>query len=818
MTKTFRAACVGLLTVLVTLPVAAQSRRATETVSPLFVPLTSPGDALAVDLNPAALGDLRAPSLVYVGVPNNDSGTAAVTGNSFSVATPLFLGLSAGGSVSFRQDALLGHDTSGRLALAWSPSSAFSLGISGRFWGASQGPMNHLATLDLAMSLRLTQVWAVSLIGRDLNSPSLADATSSYVPASGWALVAVRPFGTTALTVEAGAGYDALARVGFRASVQARVPYVGSVFAGVEMDDLSGQRNALVSAGLILQWEHYAAGGGALFNNGHLPTQPFVYASIEGANHDTALPGLKYVLDLEVESSSPRAMLSLLTTLDRASRDPRIAGVLLRPRGSGLGVARAQELRFAISTLRANGKPVVCHFDAATGAEAYACSAATATYVDPAGGIRLMGPSTEILSLGGALDHLGVHADFIRIGEFKSAPEEIANRTPSEPGLRSHEAFIDEVFGQLTSDFAHDLGVTNDAAHTLVDRGPYLAREAVAAHIAAGTADENDLGETLRDAFHGAFSRAKSIASYDADVWGVVPHVGVVLVDGDIVDGDSIDIPILGLHMSGGGTISRAIDSLARDSSVRAIVLRIDSPGGSALASDQIYRAIERAKRHKPVIASMGSVAASGGYYIAAACDEIWANPSTLTGSIGVFFGKVDVAELATHLGINVTFISRGAHAGAESMWRPFTPDERGMLAEKVRSWYRDFLSRVAAGRHMTLEEVDAVARGRVWSGAAAKDHKLVDRLGAFGEALARARVLGDLPDNAPMNVVPPRRNPILDFIFGSSSAHTSEDLSGVFAALPAPLRHALSLAVSFAHVREGVPFARLPYDMTDNE
>jgi protease-4 len=167
------------------------------------------------------------------------------------------------------------------------------------------------------------------------------------------------------------------------------------------------------------------------------------------------------------------------------------------------------------------------------------------------------------------------------------------------------------------------------------------------------------------------------------------PRIGVVVVDGDMVDGDNVDIPLVDIHLSGGRTVSQAIQGFTEDPTVRAIVVRVDSPGGSAMAADQIWRAIRRARQVKPVIASLGSVAASGGYYVASATDEIWADPSTVTGSIGVFFGKVDIAPLAERIGIGIEVLSRGKHADMESIWRPFTDDERAVLKQKVHSGIR---------------------------------------------------------------------------------------------------------------------------------
>jgi len=270
--------------------------------------------------------------------------------------------------------------------------------------------------------------------------------------------------------------------------------------------------------------------------------------------------------------------------------------------------------------------------------------------------------------------------------------------------------------------------------------------------------------------------------------FGPTPQIGVVVIDGTIVDGDNVDIPFFDVHMSGGHTVADAIDRLADDARIRAIVLRIDSPGGAVLASDQIWRAARRARAKKPVIASMGEVAASGGYYVAAGASEIWASPSTITGSIGIFYGKVDVAQLAARIGVGIETASRGAHAGADSLFRPFSDDERAGLAEMLRVWYRQFLERVAEGRNLSLERVDELARGRVYSGDEAQALGLVDSLGGFQAALARARQLAKLDITAELVVVPAVPSNLLEYVTGSTSTAGAQ-AGALGEAIPAPLR-----------------------------
>jgi protease-4 len=260
---------------------------------------------------------------------------------------------------------------------------------------------------------------------------------------------------------------------------------------------------------------------------------------------------------------------------------------------------------------------------------------------------------------------------------------------------------------------------------------------------------------------------------------------------------------------------------MAADPNIRAIVLRVDSPGGAALASDKIWRAVRRARERKPVVASMGAVAASGGYYVACAADEIWADPSTLTGSIGIFYGKVDVVGLAGMLGIGIESFARGKRAGAESIFRPFTEEERAALADAMRTYYRLFLTRVAEGRGMKVEAVDALGRGRVYSGDAAQRVGLVDRLGGFASALMRARELAGLGQDAPVDVRPPRRDRLLDFLLGGVAASTQTDAASAtglegdsLPALPKGARALLRVVTTLEQIGSGAPLALLPYQI----
>ncbi|MBC7171918.1 MAG: signal peptide peptidase SppA [Polyangiaceae bacterium] len=389
------------------------------------------------------------------------------------------------------------------------------------------------------------------------------------------------------------------------------------------------------------------------------------------------------------------------------------------------------------------------------------------------------------------------------------------------PNRRQRNAYLDDIYARLLQDLGRSLSITAEQAERLIDEGPYTASQAVETPLVAATADEADLDDALAEIVDGRVRRRQNLRNSGPRSWGTGRRVGVVVVDGAIVDGENVDIPFVGIHQSGGKSVVEAIDRLARDRSVKAIVVRIDTGGGSSLASDQIWRAIRRARAKKPVIASLGEVAASGGYYIASACDEIFADPSTMTGSIGIFFGKVDFAILADRIGVHPEQLGRGAHAGAASLFRPFTDEEREMLQRQIQVVYEMFLSRVAEGRGMTTEAVDAVGRGRIWSADSAIERGLVDRRGGFIAALSRARERGRVPSHEEIEYLPARPESLLEYVFDtagdSSRSRADSDTPARALALP-PLAHAaLDRAIALSHIQSGTGLAMMPMVVTSH-
>jgi protease-4 len=703
----------------------------------------------------------------------------------------------------------------GNVALAWAPSEAFGVGASLRWYGAPEPFVAGATTVDLAATWRPDERLAIAFVARDVNGR--LDLGSSNVPPSFVLAVGFRPLGTRELFFDAAAMVDVDGRIGARLVGAAEVPFVGRLFGSVEVERFEDETDLLFLGGISVDWGGVGVGGGVVGGDGFGDSPGwFVTGHIEAFGR-TGLPMPRYVLDVDVSGVGARGIVSIVRRLDRALHDPRVAGVLLRMRDSGFGSAYAQELRMMVSALERAGKHVVCHLESASGAELYACAGATRTLVDPAGGAWLVGPSSTTILVGDLARELGINVESVRIGQYKSAPEQYENRRSTEAARAAHETLYDDVYARNVRDLARDWDRSETAVRRIIDEGPYVASELASQGLVDGRADENDLEDELRTAFGGGFQRREDEPDVATPRWGSRRHIGVVVIDGDVVTGENVDIPILGIRMSGSQTVVATIQRLARDSSVAAIILRIDSPGGSVVAADQIYRAVMRARRHKPVIASMGAIATSAAYQIASAADEIWADPATITGSIGVFYVKVDFADLAERIGVGLEHIARGRRAGLDSLFRPFTADERALAADKVRIWYRMFLERVHQSRGIDVEDLDAIARGRIWSGDAASRNGLVDHLGGFGSALVRARELGRLPDDAPIEVVPERPTTLLDYILGVGTlgtARAEDDEARGDGEMPVlltrELREAAQLAAMLGHSPEGMPVARL--------
>jgi protease-4 len=823
-----RLAALALLAVLwVASGARAQLHRATDPVATPASSVIGQDDALVIDVNPAELALLPSWSLAYLHAEVDTGATWLGRGDAVFLGTPLLWGFALGGSLQsvrpdFRQEAAFraADRALGSFALAYAPNPRVGIGIATRTIASGDPVFDGLTAFDAGLVVRPSTWLGLSLVGRDLFTSRFGRGTPGLGLASSALLsTTLRPFGTPDLGFEFALAMDAgdAEHLGGRGGLTIEVPYLGAASGMVELEDLGDANRALrIVAELALRWGGTTVAGGATGGDGFDDDLGwYVMARAEGRER-SGVPTRGRILELELSDASARTAVALAVWLERARIESRIAGVLLKLRTGEMPLAIAQELRLLIRSLREAGKPVVCHLEDASGSEYYACAGADRVLIDPAGNIRLLGTAATVVLFGETLRKVGVRADFVRIGAYKSAPEQLTQKEMSEAAREAATALLDDAHRRMLFDLARDLDVSEERVAALMDTGPQLAEDAVKEKMVDAAADGFDLRDDDMPEFEGR-PRVGQLPTDMAGRWGGGPYVGVVVIDDEIVDGESVEVPFLDIHMSGAKTVIAAIDAMAREPRVRAIVVRVDSPGGSALASDQIWRALRRARARKPVIASLGSVAASGGYYVASAADEIWADPTTLTGSIGIFYGKIDVVGLAEKLGIGIEHFRRGKHAGADSLWRPFTAEERSGLAVLIRRYYRQFLERVAEGRGMTVEEVDRTGRGRVHSGDAALALKLVDHLGGLASALARARVLGELPADADVAVQPGRKNRLIDFVLSSrvgARAHEGVEADAPAIEIPKDLRPLVRMVMTAQQLGGGAPLARMPFQL----
>ena len=446
----------------------------------------------------------------------------------------------------------------------------------------------------------------------------------------------------------------------------------------------------------------------------------------------------------------------------KAKSDPRITGILLRP-GTLTSPfwAKVQEVRDALDDFRASGKYVHAWLEYAGDREYYLASTADRVYLLPSATLDLTGIASYEVFLRGTFDWIGTYPDFLHVGDYKSAVNTYLEKSFTPAHREMADSLNRSQYDQLVRGIADARKKSEDEVRALIDQGPFLPADALRLGLIDEVAYEDELDDINDDLRGAEFVEAEDYAKVSVRATGRRPKVAVINAVGVINSGTSGFDPVNGAVV-GSDSLVEYIREARADRSIRAIVLRVDSPGGSSTASDVIWRELSISRENsRPLIVSMSDLAASGGYYIALAGDVIVAQPGTLTGSIGVYTGKFVTAGSLEKLGANIEAISRGKHAEMSSPDRRFSPDERQKIGESMQAVYDQFVERTAAARHMPPEKVDEVAQGRVWTGEQAKQLGLVDELGglytAIGLAKQRARIPAD--EEVELVVYPPRRS-----------------------------------------------------------
>ncbi|HEY0097380.1 MAG TPA: signal peptide peptidase SppA [Pyrinomonadaceae bacterium] len=525
-----------------------------------------------------------------------------------------------------------------------------------------------------------------------------------------------------------------------------------------------------------------------------------------------------------------RSLTRLLSNIKKAKADKRIGAILLELDMTMIGWGKADEIRDTIADFRSSGKPVYAYMEYGTNKEYYLATACDRIYVAPIGDLFIVGLAADVMSLGGSLDKLGVKADFYQIGKYKTAPEQYTRKEMSEASREVTNAILDEFFGRYVSTIAATRKKSEADVRTLIDNAPLGAWEAKAAGLIDDAKYRDEVEEELKQRLgYKASDKLRKVR--ESDYRRVTPEsvglaqgerIAVIFASGPIGGGESDDGSAFSSQSTGSDTVVKALNDARDDKTIKAIILRVDSPGGTSYASDVIWHAVEKAKAQKPVVVSMSDVAASGGYYISATASKIIAQPSTITGSIGVYAGKPVIKGFYDWIGVNNEYVLRGKQAGMFRETEPFNADERAKFEGMLKSfYYDDFLPKVAKGRGRDVEYVDSIAQGRVWTGTQAKERGLVDEFGGMDKAVEVAKGLANIPadKNVRRIVFPAPRSFLQQFLGGggaegSANAKAREQRAAIESALPEDMRRALRYMSILENMKRGETMAMLPFDL----
>jgi protease IV len=525
--------------------------------------------------------------------------------------------------------------------------------------------------------------------------------------------------------------------------------------------------------------------------------------------------------------NQPQSFSSLLTQLRKAKVDKRIGALLLDIDFSAIGWGKAGELRDAVADFKTSGKPVYAYMEYGANKEYFIATAADKIYLPPPGELGIIGLQAQAQFYKGSLDKLGVEIESIAIGKYKGANDPLTRKDLSPEQREVLNAILDDYYNRLVNTIAESRKKSPEDVRAIIDNAPYNAIQAHQQNLIDGAKYRDELyneikqqlgykeTENLRTTSTGSYKDIKpeSLGLNNGE------RIAVIFASGLITTGKSSEGGFTGSQTMGSDTMVKAIKDAADDDSIKAIVLRVDSGGGSALASDLMWHTLEYAKTKKPVVTSMGDVAASGGYYIAANSNKIVAEPSTVTGSIGVILGRPVVKGFYDWIGVSNEYITRGKNAGILRDTEKWTDEQRAKVEESAKFIYWDnFVPKVAKGRNMTVEQIHEVAQGRVWTGAQAKERGLVDEFGGLNRAIEIAKELAGLPaDKDVKRIVFPVPRPFLETLFGGGEDEATikaRQREALIEALPEDARKVFRKAALFEQLKKGETLTMIPFDL----
>ncbi|MBX7245072.1 MAG: signal peptide peptidase SppA [Candidatus Sumerlaeaceae bacterium] len=528
-----------------------------------------------------------------------------------------------------------------------------------------------------------------------------------------------------------------------------------------------------------------------------------------------------------------KSLKDFLDVLRRARDDKDVKTIIVRLTGSELGLGMAQELRTAIREARDKGKKTIGIIEDDSQISYLVATACDQVVLPPSGDLMLYGAKAEAYFLRGLLEKVGVTAHIVHIGKYKSYGEMFTEDDYTSPARENITQIVDDIFEQMILTISESRKVTREEAEALINRGPANPQQALDSKLIDRIAYADEIYAELKKAGQkitdsGDYNKDSRSGGDDISLFGLLsmmnkmdrsptpassatskfPQVAVVYAVGPISLGSS-GRGGLGLQNSeeiASEDFIEILDEVQKDDKIKAVIIRVDSPGGSAFASDLIWKKIVALRKEKPVVASMGDVAASGGYYIAMAASYIVAEPGTLTGSIGVVGGKMDLAGTFEKLGVKKSTVSRGQFAGLFSETGGFKPEERHVIETMMRRTYDEFITKAAEGRRKTKDEIDNVAQGKVWLGQRAKEVGLVDDVGGLTRAITQTKLLlGMKPEDKVALVAYPKDMSFFEVLQKAVGGTVTSQLNigDIAAPLPGELRSLLGLARQFARLFE---------------
>ncbi|MFN2509944.1 MAG: signal peptide peptidase SppA [Pyrinomonadaceae bacterium] len=519
------------------------------------------------------------------------------------------------------------------------------------------------------------------------------------------------------------------------------------------------------------------------------------------------------------------SLTNLVLQFRKAKVDKRIKAVVLDINMSGAGWGKAEEIRDSIADFRSSGKRVYAYMELGMNKEYYIASACDQIYMAPPGELFINGLAANVMFFRGSLDKLGVYPDIYQIGKYKSAGDTFTRKEMSEAHREFINSLLDDLFNRYVESIAKARGKTSEDVRAIIDNSPYSALKAKEAGLIDSAAYRDELDKELKSKL--GYKDSDELRLVRGSVYRDVPpeslgldkgdRIAVIYATGDIGSGKSENSPT-GDQSIGSDTVAKALNDARDDKTIKAIVLRVDSPGGSGLASDIIWHAVDAAKQKKPVVVSMADVAASGGYYISASANKIIAQPSTITGSIGVVGGKPVMKGFYDWIGISNEYVLRGKTAGLFRETEKFTPEERTKFEEWIKTtYYNDFVPKVARGRGKDPSYIDSVGQGRVWTGSQGKENGLVDEFGGLDRAIAIAKQLANIPADKEVNrVILPYPQTFLQQLLsaGDSTSTELQQQHAVMAALPEDARRAFRFMKLLDQMKSGQSMLVMPFEL----